>query len=100
MCSMTRSSGLEKAIRDSQAVLVSNKFVLGSEVQDLKCHREHTENSQRTDREQTGKPITVAPLIAVPMEHRMERTKQSWLHPVSPAVFLPPQIWAWRRKKA
>ena len=39
------SAGPEKAITDLQAALVSNKFVLGSEVQDLKGYREHTEDS-------------------------------------------------------
>ena len=50
---MTRSSGSEKAKTSTQAALVSNKLMLGSEVQNLKCHREHTEiseNRQRADR--------------------------------------------------
>ena len=97
---MIRLLGSEKAITGISVALVSNRFVLGPEVQNLKCHREHIENPQRSDRELTGKPSTEAPLIAVQMKKLMEQTKQSWLHPVSPAVFLPPQIWAWRRKKA
>ena len=69
MCSMIRSLGSEKAITGTPVALVSNRFVLGLEVQNLKCHREHIENPQRSDRELTGKPSTEPPLIAVPMEH-------------------------------
>ena len=74
---MTRSLGSEKAITGTTVALVSNRFVLSSEVQNLKCHREHIKNSQRSDKELTGKPRTEAPLIAVLMEHWMERTNNS-----------------------
>ena len=77
MCSMIRLLGTEKVIIGTPIALISNRFVLGSEVQNLKCHREHIENPQRSDRELTGKPITEAPLIAVLMEHWMERTNNS-----------------------
>ena len=74
---MIRSLDLEKAITGTPAALVSNRFVLGSEVQHLKCHREHIENPQKSDRELTGKLNTEAPPMAVLIEHRMERTNIS-----------------------
>ena len=77
MCSMIRSLDSEKAITGTPAALVSNRFVLGSEVQHLKYHREHIESPQKSDRELTGKLKTEAPPIAVPMEHLMEQTNNS-----------------------
>ena len=65
---MIRLLDLEKAITGTPAALVSNRFVLGSKDQHPKCHREHIENPQKTDRELTGKLNTEAPLIAVLME--------------------------------
>ena len=68
---MIGSLRLRKGHYRHTSSLVSNRFVLSSEVQSLKCHREHIENPQKSDRELTGKSSTEAPQITSPMEHQM-----------------------------